>query len=155
MRLKVLFFFLILAGSLRADNFLLSTENTSMLLTATVGDKPMYQYYGARISENEIQDIFDSGVAMNKETYPAFGTNKTDNEKAVAVMHNDGNMTLDLFVSNVRRFSDKDGNIVEITMKDSIYPFIIKQFFKAYEGTDVITTWVDIPKIRNYHPIHD
>lgn len=144
MRLKVLFFFLILAGSLRADNFLLSTENTSMLLTATVGDKPMYQYYGARISENEIQDIFDSGVAMNKETYPAFGTNKTDNEKAVAVMHNDGNMTLDLFVSNVRRFSDKDGNIVEITMKDSIYPFIIKQFFKAYEGTDVITTWVDI-----------
>ena len=38
MRLKVLFFFLILAGSLRADNFLLSTENTSMLLTATVGD---------------------------------------------------------------------------------------------------------------------
>ena len=36
MRLKVLFFFLILAGSLRADNFLLSTENTSMLLTATV-----------------------------------------------------------------------------------------------------------------------
>ena len=27
----------------------------------------------------------------------------------------------------------------EIIMKDKVYPFVVKQFFKAYKGTDIIT----------------
>ena len=129
--------------SISAENYLVSTEKTSLLITAKVGERPKYQYYGTRIENNDIQNIFDAGIAFNVETYPAFGL-KTANEKAIAVMHNDGNMTLDLAVDGVRQITDKDGEITEISMKDKVYPFVVKQFFKAYKGTDIISTWVEI-----------
>ena len=128
---------------MHGENYLISTGNTSLLISAENGEKPKYQYYGSRIEEADIQGIYDAGLALNTDTYPAFGV-KTANEKAIAVMHSDGNMTLDLAVSEVKEYSDEEGRITEIIMKDKVYPFVVKQFFKAYEGTDIISTWVAI-----------
>lgn len=130
-------------GTIHGENYLISTQNTSLLITAENGQKPKYQYYGSRIEPTDIQGIFDAGLALDVDAYPAFGVN-TANEKAIAVMHNDGNMTLDLAVTGVQQRTDKDGEITEITMKDKVYPFVVKQFFKAYKGTDIISTWVEI-----------
>ncbi|MBQ5705743.1 MAG: alpha-galactosidase, partial [Bacteroidaceae bacterium] len=139
----LLFSLLTIAVAVSAENYLISTAKTSLLVTANEGERPKYQYYGARIEQADVQGIFDAGLALEVESYPAFGL-KTANEKAIAVQHNDGNMTLDLAVSGVRQFSDKDGDITEITMKDKVYPFVVKQLFKAYKGTDIISTWVEI-----------
>lgn len=144
--MKKVFMFLLLfmsVGTIHGENYLISTQNTSLLITAENGQKPKYQYYGSRIEPTDIQGIFDAGLALDVDAYPAFGVN-TANEKAIAVMHNDGNMTLDLAVTGVQQRTDKDGEITEITMKDKVYPFVVKQFFKAYKGTDIISTWVEI-----------
>ena len=142
-KLFMFFSLLLAAGVANAENYLISTAKTSLLVTATEGERPKYQYYGARIEQSDVQGIFDSGLALDVESYPAFGL-KTANEKAIAVQHNDGNMTLDLAVTGVRQFSAEDGDITEITMKDKVYPFVVKQLFKAYKGTDIISTWVEI-----------
>ena len=122
---------------------MISTPNTSLLITANPGEKSKFQYYGSRISEKDIQGIYDSNLAFGVESYPVFGL-KTAGERAMAVTHSDGNMTLDLLVENVRQYTEKDGDVTEIRMKDLVYPFILKQFFKAYKGTDVISTWVEV-----------
>lgn len=131
------------SGSLVAKDYLISTPNTSLLLTATPGEKSKFQYYGSRIKEKEIQGIYDSGLAFGVESYPVFGLN-TAGERAMAVTHADGNMSLDLVVEVVNQYQTDEAETTEICMKDLIYPFILKQYFKAYKGTDIISTWVEV-----------
>lgn len=126
-----------------AKDYLISTPNTSLLITATPGEKSKFRYYGGRISEKEIQEIYDCGLDFDVESYPVFGIN-TPGEKAMAVTHADGNMSLDLAVEQVRQYTTSDAEITEIQMKDLVYPFILKQFYKAYKGTDIISTWVEV-----------
>lgn len=142
-KMFLLSFLLWAVSTVYGENYLISTGKTSLLITAKKGEKPKYQYYGSRIEQADIQGIFDAGLALNADTYPAFGV-KTANEKAIAVMHGDGNMTLDLAVTSVQQLSAEDGEITEITMEDKVYPFVVKQFFKAYKGTEIISTWVEI-----------
>ena len=133
----------VLSGDLSAKDYLISTPSTSLLITATPGEKSKYQYYGSRISENERQGIYDSRLAFGVESYPVFGVN-TAGERAMAVTHADGNMSLDLVVEEVKQYTSEDGEITEIQMKDLVYPFVLKQIFKAYKGTDIISTWVEV-----------
>ena len=53
-------------------------------------------------------------------------------------------MSLDLAVDAVIQYTSKDGEITEVLLKDKIYPVWVRQCYKAYKGTDVITTWVEI-----------
>ena len=51
---------------------------------------------------------------------------------------------MDLGVDNVKQYGIDDGEILEVLLKDKIYPVWVKQCYKAYKGTDIITTWVEI-----------
>lgn len=129
-----------------AENYLLSTKNTSLVVTANKGEKSLFQYYGTRIEQDDINGIFDTKMALNAETYPTFGVNSYG-EKAIQVVFPDGNMSLDLAVESSRIYEDKDSRVLELVLKDKVYPFIIKQYFKAYNGTDVISTWVEVSNV--------
>lgn len=131
------------SGNLYAKDYLISTPNTSLLITAEPGEKSKFQYYGCRISEKDIQGVYDCGLAFGQETYPVFGLN-TPGERAMAVTHSDGNMSLDLIVEEVKQYITDEAVIMEIGMKDCIYPFFLKQIYKAYKGTDIISTWVEV-----------
>ena len=111
------------------------------MVTADVGKSPLFQYYGPAVAD--AHDIISTGLAMNKPSYPAFGLH-TEGEKAVTVQQPDGNMTLDLAVARVEETSDKEGRLLRIVMRDGLYPVEVVQVFKAYDKTDVITTWVEI-----------
>ena len=146
MKRKILGMFLLVAltvGNVYAKDYLVSTRNTSLLIKADEGKQAMFQYYGTKISENEINGIYDAGLAYWADTYPCFGIHSYG-EKAFAVAHNDGNMSVDLAVEVVRQYSEEDTDITEVTMKDKVYPLVVKQYYKAYKGTDVISTWVEI-----------
>lgn len=134
---------IIFSGNIMAKDYVVSTSNTSLVISAEIGQKPALQYYGTHIAADKIQDIYDVGLALNADTYPVFGIH-SNGEKAMAVMHSDGNMSLDLIVDNVMQHSTNDAEIVEIVLKDKVYPFVLKQFYKAYKETDVITTWVEV-----------
>ena len=62
----------------------------------------------------------------------------------MAVTHADGNMSLDLAVEEVKQYTSNEAEVTEIRMKDKVYPFVLKQIYKAYKGTDIISTWVEV-----------
>lgn len=131
------------AGTLSAKDYLVSTRHTSLLIKADEGKQARFQYYGTKIAENEIDGIYNAGLAYWAETYPCFGISSYG-EKAFAVAHSDGDMSVDLVVEGVRQYSDEEADITEITLKDKVYPLVVKQYYKAYKGTDIISTWVEI-----------
>ena len=134
---------LLISAPLLSKDYLISTPRTSLLITANEGEKSKMQYYGVSITPVQIQNIYDAGLAFEPDSYPAFGL-QTVGEKAVAITHADGNMSLDLGVDNVKQYGIDDGEILEVLLKDKIYPVWVKQCYKAYKGTDIITTWVEI-----------
>ena len=73
-------------GNILAKDFIISTANTSLVVKAEVGKKPLLQYYGTRIEADKIQEIYNTGMALNADTYPVFGIH-SNGEKAMAVMH--------------------------------------------------------------------
>ena len=131
------------SSMLNAKDYLISTPNTSLLISAAPGEKSKFQYYGSRIDESDIQGIYGSGLAFGVESYPVFGLN-TPGERAMAVTHSDGNMSLDLVVETVKQYTSDEAEITEIRMKDLVYPFVLKQIYKAYKDTDIISTWVEV-----------
>lgn len=134
---------LLLSSSLFAKDYLISTSKTSLLITANAGEPSKMQYYGVSIAPGQIQSIYDAGLVLNANSYPAFGL-QTVGEKAIAITQPDGNMSLDLAVDAVTQYTSKDGEITEVLLKYKIYPVWVKQCYKAYKGTDIITTWVEI-----------
>ena len=136
-------FAMLLSGNIMAKDYVISTAKTSLVINAEVGQKPMLQYYGTRITADEVQNLYDVGGVLNADAYPTFGI-RSNGEKAMAVMHNDGNMSLDLAVDDVQQYTTDDAEITEFVLKDKVYPFVLKQFYKAYKGTDIITTWVEV-----------
>lgn len=134
---------LLLSSSLFAKDYLISTSKTSLLITANAGEPSKMQYYGVSIAPGQIQSIYDAGLVLNANSYPAFGL-QTVGEKAIAITQPDGNMSLDLAVDAVTQYTSKDGEITEVLLKDKIYPVWVKQCYKAYKGTDIITIWVEI-----------
>lgn len=128
-----------LSSSLFAQDYLVSTPNTSLLIKATPGETVKIQYYGSKIENSDIQGIYDAGMVFNADSYPAFGLH-TMGEKAIAATQPDGNMSLDLKIEQVKQYPTKDGEVTEILLKDKVYPFEIKQYYKAYQGTDIIST---------------
>lgn len=134
---------LLLSSSLFAKDYLISTSKTSLLITANAGEPSKMQYYGVSIAPGQIQSIYDAGLVLNANSYPAFGL-QTVGEKAIAITQPDGNMSLDLAVDAVTQYTSKDGEITEVLLKDKIYPVWVKQCYKTYKGTDIITTWVEI-----------
>ena len=132
-----------LSSSLFAQDYLVSTPNTSLLIKATPGETVKIQYYGSKIENSDIQGIYDAGMVFNADSYPAFSL-QTMGEKAIAATQPDGNMSLDLKIEQVKQYPTKDGEVTEILLKDKVYPFEIKQYYKAYQGTDIISTWIEI-----------
>ena len=145
---KYLALILLITGgqNLMAKDYLLSTNKTSLLVTADTGKKPQIQYYGSLIQERDISSLRVAGLTLHEDSYPVFGIHSMG-EKAMIVTHADGNMSLDLTTESVKEYDKEDGRIIEIGMKDKVYPFILKQFFKAYKNTDVISTWIEVTNL--------
>ncbi len=122
---------------------LLSTPNTSLLLSAPQDQELKIVYYGDKIQPGEIDDVYNSGVALNRPAYPVFGVG-CDAECALMVTHPDGNMSLEMVVADVSREEQPDAQLTTITMKDKVYPFEVKVVYKAYKKMDVIETWSEI-----------
>ena len=124
-----------------ADNYIVSTPHTSLVVTADKGKAPLFQFYGSKVTN--AQEVFDAGMDLKQPSYPAFGLH-TEGEKAVTIQQPDGNMTLDLVVDRVEQTTDSEGRLLRIEMRDKVYPVKVTQVFKAYNQTDVISTWVEI-----------
>ena len=144
MKTKLLLLSLLLPiAPIQAENYLLSTDKTSLVLSQENKGFPRIQYYGHRIMNENISDLYTTGLALKRSSYPLLGV-QAQGEKTMYVLQQDGNMSLEMYTDSVKQYKDKEGSITEFVMKDKIYPFKLRQFFKVYANTDVISTWVEV-----------
>ena len=124
------------------DRISVNTANNTLILSARNGQSLGFVYYGAKLSDADVEALQSAGMRpMN--AYPAYGQGEI-REDAIAVTHPDGNMSLDLAVEAVSTSSVKDADIACITLKDKVYDFRVKVYYKAFKDVDMIETWTEI-----------
>ena len=137
---KILFLAIFLAaGSMsRAEQVVIQTKNTTMVLDVENNKQPQYVYYGTRLSDYDLQHLqLPRSGRMN--AYLAYGMN-CPAEAAIAMRHADGNLSTELFVSDLK----KQGDETKITLKDPQYPVTVVLCYKAYFEEDMIETWTEV-----------
>ncbi len=134
-------FLLSLVLMAKAENYLISTPNTTLFLEAEKGKSLHFQYYGTRISSP--QEVYHSETALWKNAYPPFGIECTK-EVAIQVTHADGNMSLDLLFDQMTKTEDADSETWKFVLYDPVYPFNVTLCYKAFKKVDIIEAWTEI-----------
>ena len=125
-----------------AEQLVISTRNTTMVLDVEQGKAPQYVYYGAKLKDGEtahLQQPRDGRM----EVYPVHGLN-TPAEAALALRHVDGNLSTALVAESWQREADATGSLVTIRLKDPAYPIAVELKYKAYTAEDIIEAWTTI-----------
>ena len=122
---------------------MLSSDKSSLVVTTNDGGTAYYQYFGPRISSDDISGLFGVNANFTGNTLPTFGPDP-NGEKALSVEMPDGNMSLDLKMDSLRRTTDGKGELLILTFTDRVYPLTVRQYCRQYAGTEVFSTWYDI-----------
>ncbi len=80
----------LLTTSLWAQDVLISTRNTSLLLDAPVGGEVRFIYYGDKLSTSDAATLLET-EQKTFSAYPVYGLN-CPSESALSVTHGDGNI---------------------------------------------------------------
>ena len=136
---------LCLTATAQAEQVVVETKNTSLVLEVEKGQQPKYVYYGKKLNAQELQHLQRPAVFGRMEVYPAYGLN-TPAEAALAMRHTDGNLSTHLLAEYYEQGEVVDeGNFVtSITMKDPVYPITVTLNYKAYVEEDMIEAWTEI-----------
>ena len=128
-----------------AEQVVVETKNTSLVLEVEKGQQPRYVYYGKKLSQQELGHLQHPAVFGRMDAYPAYGLN-TPAEAALAMRHSDGNMSTALVTDYWERGDVVgEGNFVTcITMKDPVYPIQVTLNYKAFVEEDMIEVWTEI-----------
>ena len=125
-----------------AEQLVISTRNTTMVLNVEQGKAPQYVYYGAKLKDGEtahLQQPRDGRM----DVYPVHGLN-TPAEAALALRHADGNLSTALVADSWQREADATGSLVTIRLKDPAYAIAVELKYKAYTAEDIIEAWTTI-----------
>lgn len=125
------------------NHILISTPRTSLLLYAEKGNSLRFQYFGDKITSEQIPHIYSSGNGLNRPAYPVFGASCSQTP-ALQVEHASGDWTLDMVTENIETRTVENARQTVITLVDKLYPFIVKLYYKAYDNVDMIETWAEI-----------
>ena len=138
---KLFFFALLMAGvqTASAEQVVVQTKNTTMVLNVDEGKQPQYVYFGAKLSDSDLQHMQRThGGRM--DAYPAYGMN-CPAEAALAITHADGNLSTALIATGD---VEQEGAITRIRMKDPVYPITVDLCYMARPEVDMIETWTEI-----------
>ena len=113
-----------------------TTRNTALVFR--VANQSLRQvYYGPRLADTDV-------LQKQGNNFPAYSTYGMgeQNEVALHAVHADGNTSTLLNFENVKQESPEPGiTLTTISLKDPLYPFQVKLFYKAYEESDLIEQW--------------
>ena len=138
----------------RAEQVVVETRNTSLVLEVEKGKQPKYVYYGAKLSAQELAHL-QLPRDGRMEAYPAYGLNAPA-EAALAMRHADGNLSTALVCEGYEQgrvvdegvatlhAASAETMVTRITLKDPVYPVTVTLNYKAYVDEDVIEAWTDI-----------
>ena len=138
----------------RAEQVVVETRNTSLVLEVEKGKQPKYVYYGAKLSAQELAHL-QLPRDGRMEAYPAYGLNAPA-EAALAMRHADGNLSTALVCEGYEQgrvvdegvatlhAASAETMVTRITLKDPVYPVTVTLNYKAYVDEDVIEAWTEI-----------
>ncbi|WP_418894139.1 alpha-galactosidase [Limibacterium fermenti] len=130
----------------------IETENTATVLKTDEDNRLKIVYSGKSLSNgNEYErtgEVFkfqSQGASANNNAYAVAGINNNFTEPAIAVVHTDGNNSLDLLYDNHTVTETPNGaTLTKIMLKDPVYPFFVDLFYKAWKDKDVVEQWTVI-----------
>ena len=130
----------------------IETQNTALVLQTDNNKRLKIIYTGKSLKKEqeyaETAKMFklqSQGAASNNNAYTVAGIDNNFMEPAIAVVHEDGNNSLDLLYDNHKISETPDGaTLTTITLKDPVYPFFVDLFYKTWNKEDVIEQWTSI-----------
>jgi len=128
-----------------------STPATTMILHASDGEDLRMDYYGSTLDSR--QPLRDAGCDLDFSALPAFGTIDMIHLPALQVKHADGDMNLNLTVSDYELRSEPRAAVHVFTMTDRLKPVTVRIYYKAYRRVDIIETWAEIVNGEKKAPI--
>ena len=120
----------------------ISTDRISVVLDAPEGKELRFLYFGEKLCDSDLKTLLSSGMA-SRAAYPVYGMN-CPSDAALAVVHPDGNMTLDMMVENVSSEKEENATVTRIRLKDKVYPFYVDVCWRAYDDSEMLETWTEI-----------
>ncbi|MCF3110795.1 alpha-galactosidase [Niabella sp. CC-SYL272] len=141
-----------LSGTIAAQIIIpVETRNVAVVLQTDKNNHLKIIHTGKKLQEPEEYAMLDrmyhltgDGGSSNNSAFAVAGIDNNFSEPAIAVVHADGNHSLDLRYEN-KTIANEDGAILtKITLKDAVYPFYVDLFFKAWKEEDVIEQWSTI-----------
>ena len=128
---KFILFLLPFLGTLSANawsgDVTIETPNTMLLLHAGEGQDLRMAYYGTRVTS--LKELRDAGADLNSSALPAFGTVDMVQLPALQVLHADGDLNLELQVTNYELRAEDAAKIHVFTMQDKLQPVIVRVFY--------------------------
>lgn len=125
------------------ENIIISTDNSSLVLSGNYGEEPRFSHFGARISNEEADALHDIWAGMNRPAFPAFGS-EYNTLTSLQLVHPDGNPTTYLALEKTDRTDTPRGELTTLTLKDTYYPVIVRLNYLAVKNDDVIEMWSEI-----------
>ena len=128
---------------LRAEQVVVETPHNTLVLDVAQGRAPQYVYYGARLSQQELQHLQLPQSSGRMDAYPSYGMN-TPADATLAMRHADGNLSTELVATGVERLKNDLNQITVVHLKDPQYPLTVDLKFMQYHDVDIIETWTEI-----------
>lgn len=85
--------------------------------------------------------INSEGASSNNQAFTVAGIDNNFVEPAIAVVHADGNNSLDLRYESHQVTAVDGATLTTIRLKDAVYPFFVDLFYKAWKNLDIIEQW--------------
>lgn len=153
MRKTILFSFAILSSFFQVIQaservIPIETENFALVMMTDSKNHLKIIYTGKTIgSASEYamaknQYIINSeGASSNNQVFTVAGIDNNFVEPAIAVVHADGNNSLDLRYESHQVAAVDGATLTTIRLKDAVYPFYVDLFYKAWKNLDIIEQW--------------
>jgi alpha-galactosidase len=112
-------------------------------------------YFGKKLADakeyKEVADMHKFSADYSGQLNSAYTTAGSRNlaEPAIAVIHTDGNMSLDLkYVSHQQTKVDADLSLLTVNLKDPVYDVEVTLYYKSYFKEDVVEQWSAIKNLE-------
>ena len=113
-------------GAAVPPEVVVETPNTQLLLTAQEGGDLRQSYYGDKSAT--LQQLRDAGSDLSFSALPAFGTVDAVHAPALAVQHTDGDLNLEMQVTDYERRDEGRATLHVFTLRDKLQPVTVRVF---------------------------
>ncbi|MET0638179.1 MAG: alpha-galactosidase [Chitinophagaceae bacterium] len=147
----LLLLFTIVPVATRAQIIPILTRNNVLVLEVDTSKRVGITYFGQKLNNPDeyrrVSDLYRQGDdytgILNSAYTPGGSLNLF--EPAISVIHGDGNTSLDLeYVSHTTTEEKGNVSLTTVILKDKLYPFQVKLFYKTYFAQDVVEMWSSI-----------